>query len=365
MNVKFQAEMKELDEKFAAISEDEKRRYDRHRFIRRATMTYWSSTFAVFYLFLILTSYMESFFISNGIELPPEVFNYIRDAVMIVAPIFWTIYVLKRDKTKRYSYLFVRDQWDSFLAFRIENFASIVLILYPILLIIGSFFVKDSGGEYGVYAFLYGLVVAPICLLVFAVCYSRNKSSYEPAPEGADLRRESGLAAQSAKSADERLGELNDLDAEFDQIPWDLKNRYDVHRLIRRASMAFIGFVLMVSWFASFIGNILGVAYLGVVLILPYIFTKIYLKSYPTKKYSKFFIKNQRLCLMIFTVENLASIALILYPLVLIIAALIARNDEKTVSLLLSGSNVLSACLVIFAACYLFNRSTYIPKDEA
>ena len=129
--------------------------------------------------------------------------------------------------------------------------------------------------------------------------------------------------------------------------------------------MAFIGFVLMVSWFASFIGNILGVAYLAVVLILPYIFTKIYLKSYPTKKYSKFFIKNQRLCLAIFAVENLASIALILYPLMLIVAALIARNDEKTMSLLLSGSNVLSACLVTFAACYLFNRSTYIPKDEA
>ncbi len=364
MNAKFQAEMKELDEKFAAIPEDAKRQYDRHRFIRRAIMTYWSSTFAVIYLFSILASYMESFFISNGIELPPEIFSYIWGAVKIVVPIFWTIYVLKRDKTKRYSYLFVRDQWDSFLAFRIENFASIVLVLYPILLIIGSFFVRDSGG-YSVYAFLYGLVVAPICLLVFAVCYSRNKSSYEPAPEDADLRRESGLAAQSAKSAEERLCELNDLDAEFDQIPWDSKNRYDVHRLIRRASMAFIGFTLMVSWFAGFIGNILGVAYLAVVLILPYIFTKIYLKSYPTKKYSKFFIKNQRLCLVIFTVENLASIALILYPLVLIIAALIARNDEKTMSLLLGGSNVLSACLVIFAACYLFNRSTYIPKDEA
>ena len=129
--------------------------------------------------------------------------------------------------------------------------------------------------------------------------------------------------------------------------------------------MAFIGFVLMVSWFASFIGNILGAAYLGVVLILPYFFTKIYLKSHPTKKYSKFFIKNQGLCLVIFTVGNLASIALILYPLVLIVAALIARNDEKTVSLLLDGSNVLSACLVVFAACYLSNRSTYIPKDEA
>ena len=172
-------------------------------------------------IFSMLASYLESFFISNDIELPPEVFSYIRGAVMIVLPIFWTIYVLKRDKTKRYSYLFVRDQWDSFLTFRIENFASIVLILYPILLILGSFFARGGGG-YGVYAFLYGLVAAPICLLVFAVCYSLNISSYEPAPEGADLRRESGLA-QSAKSVEERLGELNDLDAEFDQIPWDQK----------------------------------------------------------------------------------------------------------------------------------------------
>ena len=95
MNAKFQAEMKELDEKFAAISEDDKRQYDRHRFIRRATMMYWSSTFAFFYLFSILASYMESFFISNGIELPPEVFSYIRGAVMIVLPICATIYVLR------------------------------------------------------------------------------------------------------------------------------------------------------------------------------------------------------------------------------------------------------------------------------
>lgn len=306
---------------------------------------------------------MESFFISNGIELTPEIFSYIRDAVKIVVPICATIYVLRRSKTKRYSYLFVRDQRAGFLAFRIENFSGIVLILYPILLIIGSFFAR-GGGKYAAYGFLYGLAVAPICLLVFAVCYSCNKSSYEPAPEGVDLRRKSGLA-QSAKSAEERLGELNDLDAKFDQIPWHLKNRYDVHRLIRRASMAFIGFGLMVSWFVSFIGNILRVTYLAVALILPYIFTKIYLKSHPTKKYGKFFIKNQRLCLAIFTVENLASIALILYPLALIVAALISRNNEKTASLLLGGSNVLSACLVIFAACYLFNRGTYIPKDEA
>lgn len=137
MNAKFQAEMKEMDEKFAAISEDAKRRYDRHRFIGRAIMTYWSSTFIVFYLFAMLVPYLKSFFVNNGIELPPEVFSYIRGAVMIVLPICATIYILRLSKTKRYSYLFVRDQRAGFLAFRIENFAGIVLILYPILLIIG------------------------------------------------------------------------------------------------------------------------------------------------------------------------------------------------------------------------------------
>ena len=50
MNVKFQAEMKELDEKFAAIPEDAKRRYDRHRFIRRATMVFLAALVFMFYV---------------------------------------------------------------------------------------------------------------------------------------------------------------------------------------------------------------------------------------------------------------------------------------------------------------------------
>ena len=52
MNVKFQVEMKELDEKFAAISEDEKRRYDRHRFIRRAIMVFLAAL-----CFMLMTSW--------------------------------------------------------------------------------------------------------------------------------------------------------------------------------------------------------------------------------------------------------------------------------------------------------------------
>ena len=365
MDEKFQSDTKELDEKFAAIPENLKKRYDRHRFIRRVIMAYWSSAFATFYFSMILGIYLESFFTNIGIKLSSEIFIYIRDVAIIVLPICATICFLRYTKTKRYSNLFIKDQGDSLLVFMIENFASIVLILYPILLFIWMSIYKDGEG-FEVLGFLYGLIAAPICLLIFTICYFFNKSSYTPASETSDLRRESALAAQSAKSVKERLDELNELDAKFKNIPRNLKNRYDTHRLIRRASMTFVGFTVLVSWFASFVNNVLGGLFsLAAVLILPYIFTRIYLKSYPTKKYSKFFIKNQCFSLTVFIIENLASVTLILYPLALIIAALVAKNNERIISLLLSGSNVLSPYFLAFTACYLFNRSTYIPKDEA
>lgn len=365
MDEKFQADTKELDEKFAAIPENLKKRYDMHRFIRRVIMAYWSSAFATFYFSMILGIYLESFFTNIGIKLSSEIFIYIRDVAIIVLPICATICFLKYTKTKRYSNLFIKDQGDSLLVFTIENFASIVLLLYPILLFIWMSIYKDGEG-FEVFGFLYGLIAAPICLLIFTICYFFNKSSYTPTSGTPDLRRESALAAQSAKSVKERLDELNELDAKFKNIPRNLKNRYDTYRLIRRASMTFVGFTVLVSWFASFVNNVLGGLFsLAAVLILPYIFTQIYLKSYPTKKYSKFFIKNQCFSLAVFIIENLASVTLILYPLALIIAALVAKNNERIISLLLSGSNVLSPCFLAFAACYLFNRSTYIPKDEA
>ena len=365
MDKKFQLDTKELDEKFAAIPENLKKRYDMHRFIRRVIMAYWSSAFATFDFSMILGIYLESFFTNIGIKLSSEIFIYIRDVAIIVLPICATICFLRYTKTKRYSNLFIKDQANSLLVFTIENFASIVLLLYPILLFIWMSIYKDGEG-FEVLGFLYGLIAAPICLLIFTICYFFNKSSYTPASETQDLRRESVLAAQSAKSVKERLDELNELDVKFKNIPRNLKNRYDTHRLIRRSSATFVGFMVLVSWFASFVNNVLGGLFsLAAVLILPYIFTRIYLKSYPTKKYSKLFIKNQCFSLAVFIIENLASVALILYPLTLIIAALVAKNNERIISLLLSGSNVLSPCFLAFAACYLFNRSTYIPKDEA
>ncbi len=181
MNAKFQAEMKEMDEKFAAISEDAKRRYDRHRFIRRAIMTCWLSAFVASNIFSVLASYLESCLISKDRELPYEVFRYIRGAVMIVLPICATIYVLRRDQTKRYSYLFVRDQWDSFLAFRIENFASIVLILYPVVLIIAALIARND--EKTMSLLLGGSNVLSACLIIFAACYLFNRSTYIPKDE--------------------------------------------------------------------------------------------------------------------------------------------------------------------------------------
>ena len=182
MDEKFQSDTKELDEKFAAIPENLKKRYDRHRFIRRVIMAYWSSAFATFYFSMILGTYLESFFTNIGIKLSSEIFIYIRNVAIIVLPICATICFLKYTKTKRYSNLFIKDQGDSLLVFTIENFASIVLLLYPILLFIWMSIYKDGEG-FEVLGFLYGLIAAPICLLIFTICYFFNTGSYTPKDE--------------------------------------------------------------------------------------------------------------------------------------------------------------------------------------
>ena len=47
MSEKFQAEMKELDEKFAAIPEKLKKRYDKHRLIRCSSMVFLALLFGI------------------------------------------------------------------------------------------------------------------------------------------------------------------------------------------------------------------------------------------------------------------------------------------------------------------------------
>ena len=177
MDEKFQADTKELDEKFAAIPENLKKRYDRHRFIRRVIMAYWSSAFATFYFSMILGTYLKSFFTNIGIKLSSEIFIYIRNVAIIVLPICATIYFLRYTKTKRYSNLFIKDQGDSLLVFTIENFASIVLLLYPTLIFTG---ILEGAAAH---IFLYALIVAPICGIVFGVCYFFNTGSYTPKDE--------------------------------------------------------------------------------------------------------------------------------------------------------------------------------------
>lgn len=47
MSEKFQAEMKELDEKFAEIPENLKKRYDKHRLIRCSSMVFLALLFGI------------------------------------------------------------------------------------------------------------------------------------------------------------------------------------------------------------------------------------------------------------------------------------------------------------------------------
>ena len=125
-----------------------------------------------------------------------------------------------------------------------------------------------------------------------------------------------------------------------------------------------MAFLFIIVTFASAITTLRGVVIVLVMLFSSILLTIGYLKSNSIRGYSKLFIKNQRISLAVFTIENLASAALILYPLALIIVALIAKNNERIIDLLLSGSNILSVCLIVFAVCYFFNRSTYIPKND-
>ncbi|WP_297994211.1 hypothetical protein [uncultured Campylobacter sp.] len=177
MDEKFQSDTKELDEKFAAIPENLKKRYDKHRFIRRVIIGYYSSAATTIYFSLMLMFFLDLLFSNIGIESSSKIFRDIRDVAIIVLPICATICFLRYTKTKRYSNLFIKDQGDSLLVFTIENFASIVLLLYPTLIFTG---ILEGAAAH---IFLYALIVAPICGIVFGVCYFFNTGSYTPKAE--------------------------------------------------------------------------------------------------------------------------------------------------------------------------------------
>ncbi len=243
------------------------------------------------------------------------------------------------------------------MIFTFENTASLVLVLFPTLLFLSSA-MGGSRDELSGAGTLYGIFIAPICILVFLLCYFYNKGSYTPRIHICGSQTKLDLSVREVEFKEDELNE------KFANIPKNLKRRYDIHRLIRRASAIFLAFLFIIVTFASAIATLRGVVIVLVMLFSSILLTIGYLKSNSMKGYSKLFIKNQRISLVVFTIENLASAALILHPLALIIVALIAKNNERIIDLLLSGSNILSVCLIVFAACYFFNRSTYIPKND-
>lgn len=345
MSEKFQAEMKELDEKFAAIPENLKKRYDKHRLIRCSSMVFLALLFGIASIASRLISYVD-------IQMP----ELLLFCVAVVLSICLTAFCLKCYKTKKYSSFFIKNQDASLTIFTFENTASLVLVLFPTLLFLSSA-MGGSRDELSGAGTLYGIFIAPICILVFLLCYFYNKGSYTPRIHICGSQTKLDLSVREAEFKEDELNE------KFANIPKNLKRRYDIHRLIRRASV-FLAFLFIIVTFASAIATLRSVVIVLVMLFSSILLTIGYLKSNSMKEYSKLFIKNQRISLVVFTIENLASAALILYPLALIIVALIAKNNERIIDLLLNGSNISSVCLIVFAACYFFNRSTYIPKND-
>ena len=106
MSEKFQAEMKELDEKFAAIPENLKKRYDKHRLIRCSSMVFLALLFGIALVVSRLISYVD-------IQMP-EPFLF---CVAVVLSICLTAFCLKCYKTKKIQQLFhkkSRCQFDDF-----------------------------------------------------------------------------------------------------------------------------------------------------------------------------------------------------------------------------------------------------------
>ena len=351
MNVKFQAEMKELDEKFAAISEDAKRRYDRHRFIRRAVMVFWAALVFMFYVDDEPAYYVYSCVTSRDTR-PSSLNLYLVFYFMeIILAVCITFCYLKISKAKRYSFLFIEDCERSLIGFRIENFASLALVLSPPLFLLAATLTENSGIAFGLFMFIYGFAVVPICLLIFMMCYLRNRSVYTPKQDAANL----AMGRVKFKEGDP--------DAKFANIPKNFKNRYDAHRLVRRATAALFAFLFIVSWFMDFVWTLRGIVFLVflfVATLLLICLIKIYQSGNREKKYSKLFIKNQRLSLAIFAVENLA-----LCPIIVLWIASIARNKVNMSSLLVDNFGVFLVCLLVFAACYFLNQSRYALKNEA
>ena len=120
---------------------------------------------------------------------------------------------LKISKAKRYSYLFIEDWMRSLIGFRIENFASLALVLSPPLFLLAATLTENSGIVFGLFMFIYGFAVVPICLLIFMMCYLRNRSVYTPNQDAANLT----MGRVKFKEGDP--------DAKFANIPKNLKNR--------------------------------------------------------------------------------------------------------------------------------------------
>ena len=120
---------------------------------------------------------------------------------------------------------------------------------------------------------------------------------------------------------------------------------------------ALSAFLFIVLWFMDFVWTLRGIVFLVflfVATLLLVCLIKIYQSGDREKKYSKLFIKNQRLSLAIFAVENFA-----LCPIIVLWIASIVRNKVNMSSLLVDNFGVFLVCLLVFAACYFLKKRSH------
>ncbi|QKF60569.1 hypothetical protein [Campylobacter curvus] len=163
------------------------------------------------------------------------------------------------------------------------------------------------------------------------------------------------------------MSEFDALKARFDTIDANLKRRYDLHRLIRRAGVAFLlsSFIFGSFVFAfleglnapSLISCVLGIA---TFFISGAVFASKSVKRHKVKRYSRLFVQKPRLSLAIFALENFIVFAFFVFLVCIFIVSSMNISINSEVGIVFEISVFLWPLFFIaFLACFFANKSMF------
>lgn len=157
------------------------------------------------------------------------------------------------------------------------------------------------------------------------------------------------------------------LKAEFDTIDVNLKRRYDLHLLIRRAGVAFLlsSFIFGSFVFAfleglnapSLISCAIGIA---AFFISGAVFASKSVKKRRVKRYSRLFVQKPHLSLAIFALENFIVFAFFVFLVCIFIVSSMNISISSEVGMVFEISVFLWPLFFItFLACFFANKSMF------